>query len=183
MWSGVVESISLLSSARQLRRVAEAAILEFDHARVLYPEWASDWAPIERNLRKAIQSIEFVVAAADDPLQHKLKATNVFLEEACQAKRRSILLGIRAHRQRSHSRTHSRSQSWQIRLGLSDSEDEEEDSVLSEPFDPDQFPQPANPLPTASTLTQFGPFGFEPVMTRIGSAWRELQAMQSHDAF
>ena len=22
----------------------------------LYPEWASDWAPIERNLRKAIQS-------------------------------------------------------------------------------------------------------------------------------
>ncbi|CAE7413099.1 unnamed protein product, partial [Symbiodinium sp. CCMP2456] len=44
-----------LISARQLRKVAEDAIEKFDHARVLYPEWANDWSPIERSLRQSIR--------------------------------------------------------------------------------------------------------------------------------
>ncbi|CAE7569886.1 unnamed protein product [Symbiodinium sp. CCMP2592] len=55
-----------LISARQLRKVAEDAIEKFDHARVLYPEWANDWSPIERSLRQSIRRIGFVVASEDD---------------------------------------------------------------------------------------------------------------------
>eukprot|EP00439_Symbiodinium_sp_Y106_P028159 s416_g3.t1 len=175
-----------LISARQLRKVAEDAIEKFDHARVLYPEWANDWSPIERSLRQSIRRIGFVVASEDEPLHHHLKATKVFLEEACSAKRRSILLGA-CRRHRSHSRSRSPSQDLDFgrdSRSSGSSSDGDEDWALSGGFDPRRARSRTLPAVPATSVAQSSlSISMEPVMVRIGSAWREIQALQYDDAF
>ncbi|CAK9008328.1 unnamed protein product, partial [Durusdinium trenchii] len=163
-----------LISIRQLRSVIEAAITDFDHDRKFLAEW-EDWGHMEAILHKDIQRACEVVAAGGDPCQLVFKETEeLFQQDATSlTRRRTFLRGIQ-------KRVHPSATNYCIEEETV-TEDSEATGSRSDVSVDSWFH--TRGWVRAATSIGFDHLGPQPaLMRRIGSAWKEIQAMNHNDA-
>jgi len=174
-----------LISIRQLRGITEAAIQDFNHDRKFMAEW-EDWSHMEAILQQDIERVARFLDFSDDPLQqHFMETCDLFKQdEVFILRRRQILRGI-----------HHRVNAPLMNCGQLDDEDstDPEDSEASEDSRSEPVESSVNHMghmgshrPWDRAVTTIGGFDLSSpkagLMKRIGSAWKELQAMNHNDA-
>lgn len=88
--------VSLLSMM-QLRSVAVAAQEDFNTGRLMFPEWAECWGPMEEILRRDLQAVsESLVSAGEEPLP-ELRRSAEFVSENAPFNRRTLRRATRVY--------------------------------------------------------------------------------------
>ncbi|CAJ1437649.1 unnamed protein product, partial [Effrenium voratum] len=151
----------------QLRSVTEAATLDFDQARLFFPEWREQWGSMEAVLSRDIKGNCGMLRAEGEPPSAVFKSCrDFFVQNALRLSRRqSVLLGT----------------CRELSSSLSDGnevDDADDDSDEDEDFGEDGVREMAR----AATVAVMMQLPQPRIMTRIGSAWKELQALGSNDA-
>lgn len=172
-----------LISIRQLRVITEAAIMDFDSDRKFMAEW-EDWSLMNAILSQDIQRVGVLLDFQNDPLQIHFKDTSELFkqDEVNILRQKHILQGI-YRRANAHLFTCGEQE-------LSDGPDNSEDSE-AEASDSRSEPVEMSVGHVRSrrwdrAVTTIGGWDLQPpkaaLLKHIGSAWKELQAMNHNDA-